>query len=156
MLPYLQGERTPVWNDRARGVFFGLDVSHGRGHLYRALVEGIALGFRDCLSVVEEQGVRFREVVANGGAGGSALLRQVLADALEVPLVWEEDNDGTVAGAAMLAAIGTGAIESGGSAWGRGTAATVRHEPDARASTKLREVFALRRALYEAVRTLRY
>src|SRR5581483_7650169 len=64
VLPYLQGERTPVWEERARGIFFGLGLRHRRGHAYRALVEGIALGFRDCLEVALDRGLSTREVAA--------------------------------------------------------------------------------------------
>jgi xylulokinase len=154
VLPYLQGERTPVWDEGARGCFFGLDLAQGRGHLYRALLEGIALGFRHCMAVAEEHGVRFAEVVAANGAGRSALLRQTLADALGVPVTWSSDGGGTLAGAAILAGLGAGVIESAGTAtvgaWR--PRATVRHEPDPRAHARLRGVFARRLALYDAVR----
>jgi xylulokinase len=153
MLPYLLGERTPVWDEKVRGAFFGLDMGHGRAHLYRALLEGIALGFRDCLSVVEEQGVRFREVVASNGAGKSALLRQALADALETPVSWAPESDATVAGAAKLAAIGASAEH--GPTWRPVGRAGVRHEPDPHASTRLQEVLAKRRAFYAATTSLR-
>jgi xylulokinase len=153
-LPYLQGERTPVWDEGARGCFFGLDLAQGRGHLYRALLEGVALGFRHCMAVAEEQGLRFAEVVAADGAGRSALLRQTLADALGVPVTWSSEGGGTLAGAAILAGLGAGVIVSAqaasGGAWR--PRATVRHEPDARAHARLRSVFARRLELYEAVR----
>jgi xylulokinase len=153
VLPYLQGERTPVWDEGARGCFFGLDLAQGRGHLYRALLEGIALGFRHCMAVAEEQGVRLAEVVAANGAGRSALLRQTLADALGVPVTWSSEGGGTLAGAAILAGLGTGSIESAraasGGAWR--PRATVRHEPNAAAHARLRRVFARRVALYDAV-----
>ncbi|MBV9949549.1 MAG: hypothetical protein JOZ69_22090, partial [Myxococcales bacterium] len=107
-LPYLQGERTPLWDETVRGAFVGIDLTHKRGHLYRALLEGVALGYRDCLSVAEEHGARFDEVTAANGAGRSALLRQTLADALGVPLTWTPGADArgtsaTVLGAALVA-----------------------------------------------------
>jgi xylulokinase len=158
VLPYLQGERTPIWNERARGVFFGLELGHGRGHLYRALLEGVALGFRHCLAVAQERGVRFDEVVATNGAGKSALLRQTLADALGVPLSYAPSGRGTLVGAALLAGLGVGAIEEPGAvarAWmGMGTSAIARHEPDAHAGVILSRVFAARVALYESVRRM--
>jgi xylulokinase len=154
VLPYLQGERTPVWDEGARGCFFGLDLAQGRGHLYRAVLEGIALGFRHCMAVAEEHGVRFAEVVAANGAGRSALLRQTLADALGVPVTWSSQGGGTLAGAAILAGLGVGVVESAGaaSAGAWRPRATVRHEPDPRAHARLRRVFARRLALYDAVR----
>jgi xylulokinase len=152
-LPYFQGERTPVWDERARAVFFGVGLTHERGHLYRALIEGIALGFRHGLAVAEEGGVRLAEVVAVDGGAQNALLRQTLCDALGVPLVWRRGSGhdvgpSTVVGAAALAARGVGeTLQPAGSA-------EVRHAPDADAHARLEHVFAKRTALYEAVRTL--
>jgi xylulokinase len=154
VLPYLQGERTPIWDETARGVFFGLDLTHRRGHLLRALVEGIALGFRHCLKVVEETGVVPHEVVAANGAGQSALLRQTLADALGRPVTWAPAGEvpATVRGAALLAGIGCGVVKdvSASRSWER-TAGLVRHEPDPRGRDRLERTFARRLALYDAV-----
>lgn len=156
LLPYFQGERTPVWDESARGVIFGVDRTHGRGHLYRALLDGIALGFRHCLAVAEERGASFDEVVAVDGAARSPLLRQTLADALGVPVLWEDRVDGgggTLAGAAVLAGIG--AAKLSGPEVARGwQGPRIRHEPDPRARDRLRQVFARRLALYEAVRSV--
>jgi xylulokinase len=155
MLPYLQGERTPIWDESARGVFFGLQLSHRRGHLYRAVLDGIALGFRHCLSVTQEAGVELREVVAANGAGKNALLRQTLADALGVPVVWSA-GDGipaTVRGAAILAGLGCGVLADAG-AVASSQGAVVRHEPEPAARERLQDVFARRTAIYGAVRPL--
>lgn len=160
-VPYLQGERTPIWDEGARGVLVGLDLAHGRAHILRALIEGIALGFRHCLSVAEEHGLRLAQVVAANGAGRSALLRQTLADALGMPLVWSGDGGGTLAGAAILAGLGTGVLSSAPSAGGAdvwtdgGRRGDVRHEPDPASHARLTRLFARRLALDEAVRTRR-
>jgi xylulokinase len=150
-LPYFQGERTPIWDENARAAFFGLDLSHGRAHLYRALVEAIALSFHDCQRVAEEHGLRFDEVIAVNGAGRSPMLRQALSDALAAPLVWAPEGGATVTGAVVLAGLGTGIWPDPrvAAAWRRGV---VRHEPDARAHARLRDVFARRVVLYGAVR----
>jgi xylulokinase len=113
LLPYLQGERTPIWNVAARGVFFGLDLSHGRGHLYRAVLEAIALSFRHCQEIVGEHGVALAEVIAANGGGKSALFRQILCDALGVPLAYVPSGGGTLAGAAVLAGLGVGTLANG-------------------------------------------
>ena len=155
-LPYLQGERTPVWDESARGCFFGLQLAHERGHLYRALLEGIALGFRHSMAIAEERGVRFAEVVAANGAGRSALLRQTLADALGVPVTWSSQGGGTLAGAAILAGLGAGVLESApvslAGSWR--PRAAVRHEPHPGEHARLSSVFARRLALYDAVRAV--
>jgi xylulokinase len=157
MLPYLQGERTPIWDETARGVFFGLDLTHRRGHLLRALVEGIALGFRHCMQATEEAGVVLHHVTAANGAGRSALLRQTLADALGLPLTWAAgDVPATVRGAALLAGLGSGVLRDCSTAreWDQRHARHVRHDPDPRAHERLERTFARRLALYDAVRDL--
>jgi xylulokinase len=153
VLPYLQGERTPVWDERARGVFAGLDLAQGRGHLYRAMLDGIALGFRHCMTVAEDHGLRFDQVVAANGAGRSRLLRQTLADALGMPLTWSSAGaEGTLAGAAILAGLGTGVLAS--PRWPeRENPGAIRHEPDARSHARLTQLLTRRLALYDALRT---
>ncbi|HVH47514.1 MAG TPA: FGGY family carbohydrate kinase [Labilithrix sp.] len=150
-LPYLQGERTPIWDTEARGAYVGLGLHHARGHLWRALLEGIALGFVDCQEVLEHDGVRLRDVVAANGGGKSALFRQILCDALGVPLTYTPASGGTVAGAAILAGLGTGAIHAPSDArtW-RGSA--VRHEPNPKAHERYRALLALRRQAYEGLK----
>ena len=153
LLPYLQGERTPIWNVAARGVYFGLDLSHGRGHLYRALLEAIALSFRHCQEIMGEHGAALSEVVAANGGGRSALFRQILCDALGVPLTYVPKGGGTVAGAAILAGLGIGKIAKArdARAW-RGEG--VRHTPDPRARATYDALFRKRGALYDRVRDL--
>ena len=150
-LPYLQGERTPIWDVTARGAYIGLGLSHGRGHLWRSLLEGVALGFVDCQAVLEEGGVALTEVIAANGGGRSALFRQILCDALGVPLAYTPKGGGTVAGAAILAGMASGALGSAGDARGwRGS--MVQHEPNAAAHARYRELLALRRASYTGLR----
>lgn len=150
-LPYLQGERTPIWDVTARGAYVGLGLHHGRGHLWRALLEGIALGFVDCQAVLEDGGVKLREVVAANGGGKSALFRQILCDALGVPLAYASKGGGTVAGAAILAALGAGILGKAedARAW-RGE--VLRHEPDLAAHRRYRELLDLRREAYRGLR----
>lgn len=152
VLPYLQGERTPIWDEQARGVFSGLALHHGRGHLYRALLEGIALSFRHSLAVAEATGLRLHEVIATNGAGKSALLRQTLADALGTPLVWSPQSGGTLAGAAVLAGLGTGSIHEPavGRRWLQDAGGLHHHVPDPGAHARLEDVFARRQALFRA------
>jgi xylulokinase len=152
-LPYLQGERTPIWDVSARGAYVGLGLAHGRGHLWRALLEGIALGFVDCQAVLEDGGVVLREVLAANGGGKSALFRQILCDALGIPLAYASKGGGTVAGAAILAGLGAGVLGSADDAraW-RGV--VVRHEPDMAAHARYRELLALRRETYTGLKSV--
>ena len=81
-LPYLSGERTPHADPDARGCFIGLTLAHGRGHLIRAIMEGVTYSMRDSLEIIEELGVPVRQIRASGGGSRSPLWRQIQADCL--------------------------------------------------------------------------
>ena len=107
-LPYLAGERTPHADANARGVFFGMHGGIERGHMTRAVIEGVSFALRDSLELMKELGVDPEEAVAVGGGAGSALWLQVFSDATGLPLRTVSPSDGAPLGAAMLAAIGAG------------------------------------------------
>jgi xylulokinase len=108
-LPYLSGERTPHPDPLARGAFVGLTVRHGRGHLVRAVLEGVAFGLRDGLELMRGTGVGdVGELRASGGGTRSELWRQILADVLGATIATIATAEGAAAGAAILAAVGAG------------------------------------------------
>ena len=108
-LPYLSGERTPYPDPHARGAFVGLAARHGRPHLTRSVLEGVAFGLKDSLELMRTVGVTgFDEIRATGGGSKSALWRQILADVLEMPVMTTSSSEGAAQGAAMLAATGAG------------------------------------------------
>jgi xylulokinase len=111
-LPYLTGERVPHPDPDARGAFVGLGLRHGRGHMARATLEGIAMGLRDNLDLIRALGVPVQELRLTGGGARSPLWREILAAVLEAPLRLLEVDEGPAFGAAILAAAGTGAYES--------------------------------------------
>ncbi|CAN5502881.1 FGGY family carbohydrate kinase [soil metagenome] len=109
-LPYLLGEKTPLHDPEARGAFTGLSLATTRGDLFRAVLEGIAFGFRHHLDVFAELGqVPHRVRVTNGGAR-SRLWTQVTADVLGVPLETLTAHAGSALGAAFAAGVGVGAF----------------------------------------------
>ena len=108
-LPYLTGERTPHPDPLARGAFVGLTVHHGRAHLTRAVLEGVAFGLRDSLELMRSAGVaRSIEIRATGGGVRSELWRRVLADVLDARIVTTSTAEGAAHGAAILATVGVG------------------------------------------------
>lgn len=145
-LPYLAGERTPIWNPDARGVFAGLSLRHTRGHLYRAVLESVATSFLD---LAEASGASLTQVIAANGAGKSALLRQMLSDALGVTLHYAPSQSGTLLGGALLAFLGAGVTgdERLAATWRK--TETV-HQPDESRGRYFRELLQRRRSLYEA------
>lgn len=111
-LPYLTGERTPHADSNARGVFVGMHTGHGRGHLARAVLEGVVFALRDSLELMRGLGVDATEAVAVGGGARSAVWRQMQADVLGVPVVTVGPLGGAPYGAAVLAAVASGGFDS--------------------------------------------
>jgi sugar (pentulose or hexulose) kinase len=150
-LPYLLGERSPIWDAHARGVYFGLSTVHHRGHLYRALLEGVAYAFRQLIDILTENGSRIEEVVAINGGARSAVWRQIFADVLERPIRWRPSRDGTSLGGAYLAGIGTGIYGdlSGIQDWMEPTIDTL---PDSSHSQEYRRCYAIYASLYEKLK----
>ncbi len=99
-LPYLSGERAPHWNERARGVFFGLDVRHTREHMLRAGIEGAALALRSVHDLLAPSAAPDAVVRASGGLFHSALWCQLVADVLGTPVELTDQEEVSAAGAA--------------------------------------------------------
>jgi xylulokinase len=109
VLPYLAGERTPVFDPMARGVFAGLSLRHGRGHLFRAVYEGISFGIRqifECFDALHEAS----RTVAVGGGVKNRIWVQTLSDVTGRPQLVPEQAIGASYGDALLAAIGVGVV----------------------------------------------
>lgn len=111
-LPYMAGERSPLWNPAAKGVFFGLDYAKGRGHMIRAVMEGVAYSLRHNLETAENAGAKAATLRSMGGSANSRVWTQLKADitghAIEVPA----SDTATTLGAAILAGVGTGVYQS--------------------------------------------
>jgi xylulokinase len=107
-LPYLDGERAPIMQPGARGAFLGLTGRHGRAHLARAVLEGVAYSLRHCLdSMTADSGVAPRRMILTGGGAKSTLWTQILADVMGAEIV-VADDPGAAVGAAWLARDGVG------------------------------------------------
>ena len=116
-LPYLEGERSPIFDPNARGVLFGLTPSHGGPHVARAVMEGVAFGLRSILDVFRSTLDITRLRILGGGAH-SDVWRRIIADILEVELVslHSESANVTSIGTALAVAVGIGSIGSLGDA----------------------------------------
>jgi xylulokinase len=108
-LPYLTGERTPYFDASARGAWVGLGLGHGRGHLLRAALEGVAFAIRQGLEALLATGVPVSELRLAGGGSLHPGWRQLLADVLERPLLATPIASASALGAALLAGVGFGA-----------------------------------------------
>ena len=107
-LPYLSGERTPHADPDARGAMIGITLAHTRGHLIRAVMEGVTYSMRDSLEIIEGLGVPVRQIRASGGGSRSPLWRQIQADVFGRKVVTINSEEGAAYGVALLAAVGRG------------------------------------------------
>lgn len=150
-LPCLSGAMTPTWNGNARGVFYGLSMKHGRGHMTRAVFEGCAYGFRDIVDRFEAMGVGGEEVRVVGGGARSPFWCQVKADATGRTLRALKNQEATATGAAMLAGVAEGVYASLDEAAGRLVEFGASYEPDPRNKGAYDETYGLYRAAYAAL-----
>lgn len=150
LLPYFAGERTPILDPSARGTISGLTLSHGRGHLYRAALEGIALGARHNLEVMAP-GSGVRAVAVGGGTRGE-LWTQIVSDVTGLVQMLPRETIGASYGDALLAAEGIGLVARG-SSWAQEAALV---EPDASRRERYDDLYRLYRELYPATRSIQH
>ncbi|MEM4092776.1 MAG: FGGY family carbohydrate kinase [Conexivisphaerales archaeon] len=110
-LPYFMGERTPVWDIKARGAIIGISLVHGRGHLYRSLVESTAFAMRQNIEVARKIGVEVKEAKTTGGGANSRFWRQVISDVTGVRQLYLKPNFGAAFGSAFLGAVADGEFD---------------------------------------------
>lgn len=155
-LPYLFGERTPHMDPMALGAFVGLQYRHERGHIARAIMEGVAFSLRDAVSLSVALGAGVDEMVMAGGGARSTVWQQIMADVLGVPLKRSIQEEQTAVGAALLAGVGAGFYPDALAA-----AALVQQydapvDPDPTAHAFYNELYAQYQAAYPALRATMY
>jgi len=112
-LPYLMGERSPVWDAQASGSYVGLSLFHTKAHMYRAVLEGLAFALRHNMECGQRGSGRLDpELIVVGGASGSDLWMQIIADVTGYPVITIEEEVEAPLGGAMLAALAIGAIDT--------------------------------------------
>ncbi len=106
LLPYLMGERTPIWDVYARGVYLGLTPFHTKAHMYRAVLEGIGYAFNHIIEIVKTLGITIHEILAVNGGAKSRLWRQILSDIMGIPQIYLPQTGGAPLGDVILAGMG--------------------------------------------------
>ncbi len=152
-LPYLCGVMNPYWDMDARGAFTGLSSSHGRYHLYRAVLEGIAFEQALALSAVEGAvGEPVRELVAIGGGASNALWLRILADVTGKSICLPANTEASALGAGIAAAVGAGWFGSFAEAAAAMTVVKKIIEPDPKNRKVYRELFEKYRLIYPSLK----
>jgi xylulokinase len=147
ILPYFSGERTPLNDPDARGVIAGLSLAHGRGHLYRAILEATAYGVMHNLEVMQADGAKPRRAIAAGGGTKSDLLVQIVSDVTGVEQELPAQTIGAAYGDAFFAGLATGLVSRSTleSEWVR---IVRRFTPDPARHELYQEYYAIYRNLY--------
>ena len=150
-LPYMVGQRCPVWNDNTTGVLMGLKPTTNRQHLIRAIMEGPAYGSRHVLSLVEESGVAIHHLKITGGSASSPVWVQIFSDVIGKPIEIPGTVDLPPLGVAIAAAYGVGIIKSFEEGVGK-IPVRERFVPDAENHAYYSEMYGVFRSLYQNIK----
>lgn len=148
-LPYMAGERSPIWNPDAKGVYYGLGFDKTRGHLIRATLEGVAYSLEHNLRVAGETGIDIGVLNAMGGSSNSLLWTQIKADVTGRTIQVPTSDTATTLGAALLAGVGCGLYKGYDEAVSKTIVITRTHEPDMEKHELYKKSMELYLKLYE-------
>ncbi len=151
-LPYMAGERSPIWDKNAKGVFFGLGYNKTRAHMIRAVMEGCAFALEHNLKTAEETGVKIDELVAMGGAANSRLWTQMKADITGKTIKVPTSDTATTLGAAILAGVGTGLYKNFNEAVKETIVITRTHEPNMKVHKEYMRSYEIYLELYDKLK----
>ncbi len=145
-LPYLLGERAPIYDSNARGVFFGISIQHSRAHFKRAVLEGICWGLKSIMIALEEVVQPVERIVASGGFVHSDPWVQLLSDILGKPITVDSQNDASALGAALVGFQALGVEADFQRTSGK------QFNPDEKAAQHYQLVFEMVESLYDKLK----
>jgi len=148
-LPYMAGERSPIWDPDARGVYYGLGYDKTRGHMIRATLESVAFSLEHNMRIAGSVGAYADTLNAMGGAANSKLWTQIKADVTGKKFMVPMSDTATTLGAAILAGIGCGVYGSYEEAVNSTISITRVHEPDMEKHEKYKKYMELYLELYD-------
>jgi xylulokinase len=152
--PYLMGERTPHLDPHARGALVGITAQHTRGHVIRAILEGVAFSLRDTFTIFNELKIPVESIRLGGGGARGPLWRQIQADIYGMPVEIIEAKEGAAYGAALLAGVGAGVWSSVDQACESAVKVAERVEPDRDRAARMDRQYATYQKLYPALREI--
>jgi xylulokinase len=152
--PYLMGERTPHLDPNARAALIGLTLVHGRGHVIRAILEGVAFSLKDTFMLLSEMGVPINRIRLGGGGARSSLWRQIQADVYGQEVEILEAEEGAALGAAILAGVGVKAWPSVHVASKGVVRISERVQPNRASVAVLNDSYAAYKRVYDATKSI--
>jgi xylulokinase len=149
--PYLLGERSPLMDPQARGMFIGLTTRHGKEELVRSVMEGVVFSLYDAYQVMVAAGIHPERIILAGGGARSLLWRQMVADVFGLPVARLRVGEQSALGAALMAGVGIGMFDivETSQRWAKYEAAI---DPDLSDHAKYHEVLNLFRSIYHKLK----
>ena len=149
-LPYLAGERTPIWDPYARGVFFGVTLGHNRGDFFNSVLEGAAFAIRHVLDLLEQDlELTIEDLHIGGAAASSRVWNQIIANVVNKRVVSLTQSHTEVLGAALLAGVGLGLYNDYREATARTVVTGETFTPDYEAHLTYSKLFPMYKQLYQ-------
>jgi xylulokinase len=152
--PYLMGERTPHLDPKARACLVGLVASHTRGHVVRAILEGVAFSLKDTFSLFAEMKVPVSRIRLGGGGARSPLWRQIQADVYGQAVETVAAEEGAAYGAALLAGVGAGVWKSVDEACAEAVHSAEEIEPEPTSMARMTKQYESYKQLYPALKEI--
>ena len=151
-LPYMMGERSPIWHTNARGVFFGLSLATPRAALIRAILEGTAFALQHNVETAQRAGIPLNEIRSVGGGTRSNLWNQIKADVLGLPMLLPQVSVGAAFGSAVLVGMGLGLYPDVRRTLREMVQFRARYEPNRDNHAMYQELYQVFRSIYESLR----
>ncbi|NCV74144.1 MAG: hypothetical protein EBW24_04395 [Actinobacteria bacterium] len=148
----MMGERSPIWNTNARGVFFGLTLSTTAAMMFRAVLEGTAFALAHNVEIGKQSGIKIDEIRSIGGGSKSQLWNQIKADVLGMPIAILKDSSGAAVGDAYLAGLGGGSFSDIRGVINSTVSIENRYLPNKSVHDYYQERYARFRNLYESLK----
>jgi xylulokinase len=154
LLPYFMGERSPIWDPKARGILFGLTLSHSKGHFIRAIFEGVAFSLNQIIELFENIGIKIKEIRSTGGGSKSKIWNQIKANVTGKPVNTLKTEETTLLGAMILAFYGLGFYKSLKDASDRIVEIAERNLPKKSLYTQYLKYYSIFKQLYPRIKDL--
>lgn len=150
-LPYMMGERSPIWHTNARGVFFGLSLSSSRSDMIRSILEGTTFALKHNIEIAKKAGIIIDEIRSVGRGTKSKVWNQIKADVLGIPILLPQISIGAPFGDAILAGMGLNIYTDVKKTLDRMIKIKDRYEPDLDNNLIYREIYTIYRSIYESL-----
>jgi xylulokinase len=155
LLPYMAGERTPIWDPYARGTLFGLSLGHTRSDIFRAFLEGPSFAIRQTVEILEKlQSIPIRSAVIGGTAASSKVWNQIIADVIGKPVFAVNATNVEVLGAAVIGGVGIGIYSNLENGMHQVAQERIRFDPNSENHAHYNALYGIYQKLYPSIASM--